>query len=373
MTTRELPPDLLDELDGREDRKELLRWLLGRGVGIDRLREAASEDTLALLPTELVLNRDCSYTLEQASELAGLDPDFCARVWRAAGIPVPDGPELVLDDEDLEALQMAKRVLDAGLSEDAFVEIHRVVGRSSAAIAQCLVEVAIEEFPDPDDDEAAAAMRLEQVADELTPLLPILLAFPVRMHLRDAVRNQALERGPGGVGSIAGTRRMAIAFADLVGFTPLSEQAPLDESSDVARRLEELATAVAVPPVRLVKLIGDSAMFVSEETTPLVEAVFRLRQRARAMTAFPELRIGLASGEVAPRAGDVCGPAVNLASRLADVAEPGQVLAGPELAEEVPSGIEVDEQPERDIKGVGELRPLELAGRPDGDAPERGR
>jgi len=364
MEPKQIPEDLLADVEPeeRKGRKAILAWLLERGVGVDQLREAASKDRLALLPTELVLNRGCNYSLEEAAESSGLDRDFIAKVWRAAGIPVPGADDPILGEEDLEAMQMARRVLDAGIPEEAYIEISRVVGRGATTTAQSLVEMSIERFLEPGEDESAFAMRLEEVAEQLTPLLPTLLAFPVRMHLRDAVRHQALERRGAAIGSLARTRRMAIGFADLVGYTELSERATLAESGNVARRLEELASTVAEPPVRLVKLIGDAAMLVSDETLPLAEAMSRLKQAAGRTAELPELRIGLAAGEVAPRAGDVYGPAVNLASRLAGIGEPGEVLAPADLADEISTGFETRKQQPRDIKGVGQVQIIELVG-----------
>ena len=64
MTDR-VPEDLLEDLppDDRAERQELLSWLLERGVEIEDLREAHREGRLALLPTEVVLTRDCRYSL----------------------------------------------------------------------------------------------------------------------------------------------------------------------------------------------------------------------------------------------------------------------------------------------------------------------
>ena len=121
-------------------------------------------------------------------------------------------------------------------------------------------------------------MRLQETAEQLAPLLPSLLAFPVRMHLRAAVRHHALERRPEGVMALSGTRHMAVGFADLVGFTALSEHASVAESGAVATRLARLAASAAEPPVRLTKLIGDAAMLVSDDP---VGAMERRSRRAR--------------------------------------------------------------------------------------------
>jgi adenylate cyclase len=100
------------------------------------------------------------------------------------------------------------------------------------------------------------------------------------MQIRDAVRHQVFERSGRRIEALADTRDMAIAFADLVGFTALSEDAPLTRSTEVAARFEEHASSVAAHPVRLVKLIGDAAMLVSDESEALVRALLSLRQAA---------------------------------------------------------------------------------------------
>ena len=81
------------------------------------------------------------------------------------------------------------------------------------------------------------------------------------------------------------------------------------------------------PPVRLVKLIGDAAMFVGPEPGPVVEAGLQLVEKAADEgDDFPLLRAGLARGEALPRGGDWYGRPVNLASRITAIARPDSVL-----------------------------------------------
>jgi adenylate cyclase len=109
--------------------------------------------------------------------------------------------------------------------------------------------------------------------------------------------------------------------------------------------------------VRLVKTIGDAAMFVCPDPGAMVDALIELRDRVRgAEPRLPELRVGVALGAATPRAGDWFGPAVNVASRVADLASPGQLLASDELVSRVgPDGWK--KRRKRNLKGLdGRLR-----------------
>jgi adenylate cyclase len=361
----DLPDELLDDVEGhdRDDRERLVRWLEERGVSMAELREAKEENRLALLPTEHLLNRGRRLSLEDAAAQSGLRREFIERVWRVAGIPVPEDDEPVIDaEDDLEAMRLAKLALDAGMSEDTYIEISRVVGRASDAIARAMIEQTTADFLEPGDTEVEYAMRIEEFAEAVVPVMPSLVAFPIRQHLRDALRSQVVERSEGVVAGLGGTRSMAIGFADLVGYSSRTQEAEISESSRLAGKLEALASSVAQPPVRLVKLIGDEAMFVSDEIEPLVSALIDLRERATAEEDFPELHLGVAVGEVVSRAGDVYGPAVNVASRLTSASNPAQCLAHPDVAKHLVGKFELRELDATELKGIGEVRPVELIG-----------
>ena len=99
-------------------------------------------------------------------------------------------------------------------------------------------------------------------------------------HLREAVRRGIIGRAEREAGQVAGAQEMAVCFADLVGFTRLGGEVEPRELGSVAVKLGELATKVARPPVRLVKTIGDAAMFVSPEPGPLVDVALTLLESA---------------------------------------------------------------------------------------------
>ena len=116
----------------------------------------------------------------------------------------------------------------------------------------------------------------------------------------------------------------------MVGFTRLGAEIEAQELGSLASKLAELANDVTEPPVRLVKTIGDAAMFVSPDPGALVSVALSLLEAVEAAD-LPSLRAGVASGPALQRAGDYYGHAVNLASRVTGAARPGSVLCTKEV------------------------------------------
>ena len=77
----------------------------------------------------------------------------------------------------------------------------------------------------------------------------------------------------------------------------------------------------------MIKNIGDEVLFVADDVARAAEAALIMTARGSdADDDFPEVRAGVAYGEVVARLGDVFGPTVNIASRLTSIARPGTVL-----------------------------------------------
>src|SRR5581483_9133832 len=151
------------------------------------------------------------------------------------------------------------------------------------------------------------------------------LLHAYRIHLREAIRRAVITEAELASGRFDADE-MTIAFADLVGFTRLGETLEIEQIGDLTGRLFELASDAAQPPVRLVKMIGDAAMFASPESPPMLDAVLDLVEAAGA-EEIPPLRAGVARGQALGRGGDWYGRPVNLAARITSFARPDSVVA----------------------------------------------
>jgi adenylate cyclase len=346
---------LLEGLEGgeREARLDLLRQLAEDGASLEELKEAVAQDRLVMLPIERVFMRDLTVTLAEFSERTGLAPEFVARDHLALGLSRPVSDEPQFSEADVEAGTMLRQFMDAGVGEEDVLELARIVGRSSAAFVDALLEVVVRCFLRPGDTERDAGLRIAELANTMMPFLGPLLENPARRHLRERVRREVIGRAEVTSGRLPDTREVTVAFADLVGWTRLGETAP-EAVGSVAGRLATAAADVAEPPVRLIKLIGDAAMFVSTETDPLLDATLRLIDFAAAEEHFPAMRAGVARGPALGRAGDWYGRPVNLASRITDAGDPDALLATRDVRETASDEFEFGAPREVSLKGFDE-------------------
>jgi adenylate cyclase len=132
----------------------------------------------------------------------------------------------------------------------------------------------------------------------------------------------------------------------------------------------ELAIAARTAEVRLVKTIGDAAMFVSTDPAAMVQVALDLVD-AVDEAQLPSLRAGLALGPALLRAGDFFGNAVNLASRVTGVARPGSVLCTREVRDATPEAFHWSVAGRYRLKGVADPVPLYRARRLE-ESDERG-
>ena len=321
---------LLDGLTGkeREARLDLLERLASDGVSIEELRAAADEDRLVLLPVERALG--ARYTAEEISERSGVPVELLIRIRRALGFPDVEPHDPVWSDEDVAAMRSVKQFIDAGISADAVIEITRVLGEGMSRLAPTITGSFADTFLEPGDTERDLALRYAAMAKALLPSMSPVLSAALAAYVRDSARRGIIGRWELERGRLAGEEHAVVCFADLVGFTSLGDAVGVEELGSVARQLAELAADIARPPVRLIKTIGDAAMFISPEPTPMVAAALDLVDAVDA-AELPSLRAGIASGAVVSRAGDWYGHAVNLSSRVTGVARPDSVLCTEEV------------------------------------------
>lgn len=347
---------LLDELDGeaRDARLDLLRGLATEGVSLEELREAVSAGRLALLPVERALAGDGRrYTAREVAEIADIDLEQLRRFSAALGVPYTDPDEPRATEADLEAARRMKAFRDAGLPEEGMLQVARTIGMGTARIAEANRELVIKTLAQPGDSERDLAMRFAAAAEFMMPLIGPTIVHALQANMLEQIRRDVIATADLTSGGLGGTANLTVCFADLVEFTRLGEEIPAEELGMVAGRLEEMATAVAEPPVRLVKTIGDAVMFVSTETETMLRASLELITAAEEEgDEFPLLRAGLACGPVLPQSGDYYGRPVNLASRVTGVARPGSVVVESAVKETAGDDFAYTYIGERRLKGI---------------------
>ena len=338
-------------------REDLIRRLLAAGASRDQIEQAAAENRLAMLPTELILTRDLRYTLEDAVRMTGLDEEVVVAQLVANGMVRPKRGEPVLSELNIEALKRVKRALDLGVSRETTRKIAGVFGRGIAQVADGTVDLILAELLRGAEDEVEFALRSEEVTRALRGDLAVLLEATMERHLRERLARATLSESEVETGSLPGAREVAVCFADLVGFTRVSETEAPEELGRVATDFADLAAEVAEPPVRLIKMIGDEAMLVSLEPEPLTDAAFALVDKT-ADEALPSLHVGLAIGPAIERGGDWYGRTVNLASRIADQAPPDSVVAPVDVGERLAARCKANPLGRVRVKGLSQ--PVEL-------------
>ncbi len=368
---------LLEGLDGkaREARLDLLQTLAADGVELDELKRATAEQRLALLPVERVLaGGGARYSGEEIARRTGLERELLDRLWRALGMALADPQEPAYNEGDLEAAERVKAYRDAGMDEEAILEISRVMARGMFPVAATIRNVFANTYLRAGDDEQTLALRFAVASRALTPLLGPTLEHILNVQQRGFIRQAAVDGSMLATGRLPDATEVAIGFADLVGFTKLGEQVDPTALGDVAERLEELARDVLPPPVRLIKTIGDAAMLQAADTAALVAATLDLVERAEGLGEdFPQLRAGTARGEALERGGDWYGRPVNLASRITAIARPGSVLVDQTAKDAAGDGYGWSFAGKRRIKGVdGEvaLHRVRHPGGGEGTTPE---
>ncbi len=323
-----------------------------------------ADDTVDLLVVDrLLVPASRRMTQSEVVETTDLPVDEARRLWRALGFLDVGEDDRVFTDMDIEAVQLFQSMMTMGLVDtDSAVQTARVIGSSMARIADAETSLGTIPILATSGDSIIDADLFARQAETLLPAMARLLEYVWRRHLQAATRRAMLLRGRPGEGMSPVT---AVGFADMVGFTVLSQHLGNEELAAVVARFEEVAhETVVAGGGRVVKMIGDEVMFVVPTVTGAAEIGLSLAEAYADDELLSDVRVALAIGPVLVQDGDFYGPVVNLASRLVGVAHPGTVLVSDEfrtaLATEV-SGFELRALRPRTLKDIGRVQLWKLS------------
>ena len=299
-----------------------------RGHSLQQLRRASDEGRLAYGYIEdLFPEAEAEVSLEQASKLTGLEPALVERIWASVGF-APRRPEHLTED-DMRALRYISGVLAAGFPLVAFIQLIRVYGQALARIADAETRLFHIYVHEPLMRQGIPGL---QMAEEMETLAGDLLPFssPLMDYLHQRFLREFVERDV--VGHMEtdldesidlGRVRVAIAFADLAGWTRFTEEVGEEEALDLVEGFIEAVTDTLPEDARVIKTIGDEVMIVGQDASELTDWAVGFEQLWRER---PMPRIGIHHGVTLYRDGDYYGRDVNLTSRVVARARGGEVL-----------------------------------------------
>lgn len=343
---------------------ELVRGSDGSGPAADGPSLLPSSPAEVMDVAERLLGHPRMMPRRQVSAAAGVSLLSARRFWHALGFPRVGDDDSMFTDADLESLTSIVRMVRAGyLDEETALAMTRAVARSADRLAAWQTSVVREmvterRAEDGRDDSADLPIALEAshllvaLADQLEPLL----VYAWRRHLAAAITQMVAESDPA-LDDTATVR--TIGFADMVEFTPLVRTLSERQLTHLVQHFYTLATdVVTAHGGRVVKTIGDEAVFVTETAGPAAAIALDLVEEMREKENMPQLRVGMATGPVIAQLGDVFGTTVNRASRLTDVARPSTVLIDDASAGALTavSGFRMLRLRTRTLRGLGPTR-----------------
>ncbi|MEO8456208.1 MAG: adenylate/guanylate cyclase domain-containing protein [Chloroflexota bacterium] len=351
-------------LDRDLGRARLIHDLLHWGIDLDTIAQAANDPNSVFsrfLDEISERHKAPTHSLQEACEITGVDIPLAQRLLDAAGF---ESHSELLDEGDIELLRSCRIAIDAGLPEEAMIQILRVYADAMNRVAEVSVRSSHFYLHQPLREQGlpadAIVQRITEASARVEPLVePALVYFHhkglARAEWEDMIMHLEEEAGLAEKSDAPGQIRRAIMFVDLASFTPLAEAmgdlralAILDRFGAITRK------AVQRCHGRIVKQIGDAFMIVYSECYSAVSAGLELEAASQAEPQFPAIRIGMHWGPVLYREGDYIGSNVNIASRLAEEAHRHQFLVTDEVRRRAKSleGAEFVRIGRRRLKGL---------------------
>jgi adenylate cyclase len=339
-----------------------------RGHSLQEIRRATEEGRLAFgYVEELFPDGERTYTLRQAARETGLEPALIERVVKTLGMSAVQAD--ALSEDDVQLLRYVAAVLSAGLPLVAMLQLVRVYGQAMAQVADAEVRLFHLYVHEPLMRSGATGLEM---ADEMlglsSELLPLSSPVMDQIHQRylqhfieqDVVGH--MEADLDGDALDLGRMRVAIAFADLAGYTRLTEEVGELEAVDAVERFVSAVEFTLPDEARVIKTIGDEVMIAGPDPSALTDWAVGFQ---RLNEERPEPRIGIHFGDALYRDGDYYGRDVNIASRVAARSAGGEVLVTRPIVAAAGPHLEFERLGEVRLKGFSESTEIFIARQKD--------
>ena len=345
-------------------RVRVIEELRSKGLDTNALAAAFSAGYLSLGYLESAGRQfpRTNQTFGEFSKELGIASETLQAVYVAIGLPRPRGDEYVRE-EDASVLKALPVLFGAGVGEGDVLRAVRIWGDSARRVAQFQNHYFHNTIEEPfrqrglrDNQAFEAAIR--GVGLRMGHSGEQLLSWLFRRHAETFFAQHQFDHVETALEE-AGIRQRsprgdeAAAFADLSGYTRMTEEAGDDVAARASLTLAQLVNEVgAEHRGQVVKMLGDGVHFHFPDPGDAVRASLAIVAAVRPR-GLPPAHVGVNAGPMIYDEGDYFGRTVNIAARIASQASADQVYVGEDLVRSVePAGFRVQKVGEFDLKGI---------------------
>lgn len=335
-----------------------------RGHSLKSIREATDQGRLAFGYVEALFpEHEGVHSLRDAADETGLEPALIERIMTTLGVSQARAESI--SEDELQLLRYVAAVLAAGLPLVAMLQLVRVYGQAMAQVADAEVRLFHLYVHEPLMRSGSSGMQMAEemlsLSGELLPLASPVMDQVHQRYLQHFIEQDVvghMEADLDGNALDLGRMRVAMAFADLAGYTRLTEEVGELEAVDAVERFVEAVEVTLPDEARVIKTIGDEVMIVGADPATLTDWAVGF-QRLQGGRPLP--RIGIHYGDALYRDGDYYGRDVNIASRVAARSAGGEVLVTRPVVEHAGPHLEFERIAEVKLKGFNQPTEIFLA------------
>ena len=352
----------------------LVHSLVRAGIPIDGLGGAIRSGAISLdfldQPAYERFSALSDVTFAQYAERTGAPLHLLMSIREAAGsaTPVPDD---YLRDEEMVYAEFIAAQSAAGLREAGTERLLRVQGDSMRRMAETEAawwnsEVIVPAIQAGKSFNEISGGDLANQISALTERALIGMYHLQQGHAWTSAIIAGIEQSLAAAGVHSRLEHPpAMCFLDITGYTRLTQERGDTAAADLAEQLGRLVQRTSIRHGgRPVKWLGDGVMLFFPDPGPGVVAALEMVTGV-ADAGLPPAHVGLHAGPVIFQEGDYFGQTVNMASRIADYARPGEVLVSQEVVDASTGGeVRFREIGPVELKGVAGATRLHAASRP---------
>jgi class 3 adenylate cyclase len=349
------------------------RWVQGferAGVPLEGLAAAVRDGTLSFTYLDATaFDRFAgvsSTTFRELSERTGVPLDLLRVIREALGFAQPRPEDRVREDE-LAIVPAIEVQLASGIAPEMIERLLRAYGDGLRRIVETETEWYRTEVQLPllerGMTEAEMLAAQADIGSRMAPLMEQALLSVYHGQQEHAWSKSAVEDVEAALERAGLYRRIhrppAVSFLDITGYTRLTEERGDEAAAELATTLATLVRGSSREHAgQPVKWLGDGVMFYFPNPGDGVRAALDMVEGVAA-EALPPARVGIHAGPVVFQEGDYFGRTVNIASRIAEYARPGEVLVSQEVVDATDlDGVSVTAIGPIELKGVSQ--PLNL-------------